>query len=258
MLMTLYFLMPTYNEEANIDSVISGLRAGQFGDEIKIVAVNDGSADRTAAILNALSGSDLIVLSTHVNMNIGAVFSSGIKYIVSKAQDGDLLVILESDQTSAMDLVPVMLDEIRFKGKDIVVASRYVAGGGYRNFPVTRLIFSHLANRLMQYYFPIPNVRDYTIFFRAYRISSLRAALPYFGDSGLIQTHGFVANAELLIKLSLLSPLVAEIPFVYDYGVKRGASKINVLRTINEYFVLVAYLRRLTRKFKDYQHRTLR
>ena len=257
MLMTLYFLMPTYNEEANIDSVISGLRAGQFGDEIKIVAVNDGSADRTAAILNALSGSDLIVLGTHVNMNIGAVFSSGIKYIVSKAQDGDLLVILESDQTSAIDLVPVMLDEIRFKGNDIVVASRYVAGGGYRNFPVTRLIFSHLANRLMQYVFPIPNVRDYTIFFRAYRINSLRAALPYFGDSGLIQTHGFVANAELLIKLSLLSPLVAEIPFVYDYGVKRGASKINVLRTINEYFVLVAYLRRLTRKFKDYQHRTL-
>ena len=257
MLMTLYFLLPIYNEEANIASVISGLRAGQFGDEIKIVAVNDGSADRTAAILNALSGSDLIVLGTHVNMNVGAVFSSGIKYIVSKAQDGDLLVILESDQTSAMDLVPVMLDEIRFKGKDIVVASRYVAGGGYRNFPVTRLIFSHLANRLMQYVFPIPNVLDYTIFFRAYRISSLRAALPYFGDSGLIQTHGFVANAELLIKLSLLSPLVAEIPFVYDYGVKRGASKINVLRTINEYFVLVAYLRRLTRKFKDYQHRTL-
>ena len=255
--MTLYFLLPIYNEEANIASVISGLRAGQFGDEIKIVAVNDGSADRTAAVLNALSGSDLIVLGTHVNMNVGAVFSSGIKYIVSKAQDGDLLVILESDQTSAIDLVPVMLDEIRFKGKDIVVASRYVAGGGYRNFPVTRLIFSHLANRLMQYVFPIPNVLDYTIFFRAYRISSLRAALPYFGDSGLIQTHGFVANAELLIKLSLLSPLVAEIPFVYDYGVKRGASKINVLRTINEYFVLVAYLRRLTRKFKDYQHRTL-
>lgn len=257
MLMTLYFLLPIYNEEANIASVISVLRAGQFGDEIKIVAVNDGSADRTSEILNALSGSDLIVLGTHVNMNVGAVFSSGIKYIVSKAQDGDLLVILESDQTSAIDLVPVMLDEIRFKGKDIVVASRYVAGGGYRNFPVTRLIFSHLANRLMQYVFPIPNVLDYTIFFRAYRISSLRAALPYFGDSGLIQTHGFVANAELLIKLSLLSPLVAEIPFVYDYGVKRGASKINVLRTINEYFVLVAYLRRLTRKFKDYQHRTL-
>ena len=255
--MTLYFLLPIYNEEANIASVISGLRAGHFGDEIKIVAVNDGSADRTAAILNALSGSDLIVLGTHVNMNVGAVFSSGIKYIVSKAQDGDLLVILESDQTSANDLVPVMLDEILLKGKDIVVASRYLAGGGYRNFPVTRLIFSHLANRLMQFVFPIPNVLDYTIFFRAYRISSLRAALPYFGDSGLIQTHGFVANAELLIKLSLLSPLVAEIPFVYDYGVKRGASKINVLRTINEYFVLVAYLRRLTRKFKDYQHRTL-
>ena len=254
--MTLYFLLPIFNEEANIASVISGLRAGQFGDEIKIVAVNDGSADRTSEILNALSGSDLIVLGTHVNMNVGAVFSSGIKYIVSKAQDGDLLVILESDQTSAIDLVPVMLDEIRFKGKDIVIASRYVAGGGYRNFPVTRLIFSHLATRLMQYVFPIPNVLDYTIFFRAYRISSLRAALPYFGDSGLIQTHGFVANAELLIKLSLLSPLVAEIPFVYDYGVKRGASKINVLRTINEYFVLVAYLRRLTRKFKDYQHRT--
>ena len=252
----IYFLLPVFNEEANIASVITGLRAGQFSDQICIVAVNDGSTDLTATVLNNLSGPDLIVLGTRVNMNIGAVFAAGIIFVEAQAQAGDLLVILESDQTSAVDLIPVMLDEIRHKGKDIVIASRYAPGGGYKNFPVPRLVFSHLANRLMQYYFPIPNVLDYTIFFRAYRINSLRAMLPYFGNSGLIQTLGFVANAELLIKLSLLAPLVAEIPFVYDYGVKRGASKINVLRTINEYFVLVAYLRRLTHKFKDYQHRT--
>lgn len=251
----IYFLLPVFNEEANIASVISGLRAGQFNGDIKIVAVNDGSTDRTDAILKGLSGPDLIVLGTRVNMNIGAVFSAGITSIAAQAQAGDVLVILESDQTSAIDLIPSMLDEIRHKGKDIVIASRYLRGGGYKNFPWARLVFSHLANRMMRHYFPIPHVLDYTIFFRAYRISSLRAALPYFGDSGLIQTHGFVANAELLIKLSLLAPQVAEIPFVYDYGVKRGASKINVLRTINEYFVLVAYLRRLIRKVRGYQSR---
>ena len=251
----IYFLLPVFNEEANIASVISGLRAGQFNGDIKIVAVNDGSTDRTDAILKELSGPDLIVLGTRVNLNIGAVFSTGIIYVAAQAQAGDLLVILESDQTSAINLIPLMLNEIRHKGKDIVIASRYLHGGAYKNFPWARLLFSHLANRMMRHYFPIPNVFDYTIFFRAYRISSLRAALPYFGDAGLIQTHGFVANAELLIKLSLLAPKVAEVPFVYDYGVKRGASKINVLRTINEYFVLVAYLRRLIRKFRSHQAR---
>lgn len=135
----IYFLLPVFNEEANIASVITGLRAGQFNDQIRIVAVNDGSTDLTAAVLNDLSGPDLIVLGTRVNMNIGAVFAAGIIFVEAQAQAGDLLVILESDQTSAVDLIPVMLDEIRHKGKDIVIASRYAPGGGYKNFPVPRL-----------------------------------------------------------------------------------------------------------------------
>ena len=113
------------------------------------------------------------------------------------------------------------------------------------DFPLPRMIFSHCANRLMRTFFPVGDVRDYTIFFRAYRAGVLRQASEYFGPFGLIQSKGFVANAELLVKLSFFTKRIMEIPFVYNYGRKKGASKIDVLRTINEYFTLINYLKRI-------------
>jgi len=100
----------------------------------------------------------------------------------------------------------------------------------------------------MKFYFPIQNVIDYTIFFRAYRIGLVKKATEHFGRFGLIQSKGFVANAELLIKLSIFTKKIKEVPFTYNYGKKIGQSKINVFRTINEYFVLINYLKRIFNK----------
>ncbi|MBF0618904.1 MAG: glycosyltransferase [Candidatus Omnitrophica bacterium] len=244
----IYFILPIYNEKNNLAALIANIRGMMSGRQYRIVAVNDGSTDGSLEMLEALRREDLMITGSVINMNVGAVFSAGLAAALQGAANDDIIVIMESDQTSEQSLVLPMAEKIVRGEADIVVASRYLPGGKYINFPFFRLIFSHGANRLMRVFFPIRDIRDYTIFFRVYRARVLKEASFYFGSFGLIQSKGFVANAELLIKLSLFTTRIVEVPFVYNYGKKKGASKINVLRTINEYFVLITYLKRIMKK----------
>ena len=249
----IHFIFPVYNEKENLPGLIAGIRRLAAGRAYRMVAVNDGSTDGSREFLESQQGRDLVITGSVINMNIGAVFSAGIHAALSGAQDDDVVVIMESDQTSEQDLVLPMVERIARGEADIVVASRYLPGGKYVNFPLPRVVFSHGANRLMRAFFPVAAVRDYTIFFRAYRAGVLREASRYFGPFGLIQSRGFVANAELLVKLSLFTGRIVEVPFVYNYGRKKGPSKINVVRTINEYFTLINYLKRILNKHQQRQ-----
>ncbi len=244
----IYFIFPVYNEKDNLPKLVASIRRMMAGKDYRMVAVNDGSTDGSVELLGELKQDDLTVIGSVINMNVGAVFSAGIAEVLREAQEDDVVLIMESDQTSEIDLVLPMTEKILKEGQDIVIASRYLTGGKYQNFPFPRLVFSHCANRLMRAFFPVCRVRDYTIFFRAYRAGVLRQAASYFGLFGLIQSKGFVANAELLIKLSFFTDKIIEVPFIYNYGKKKGASKIQVLSTINEYFVLINYLKEIFTK----------
>ncbi|MBF0531645.1 MAG: glycosyltransferase [Candidatus Omnitrophica bacterium] len=250
----IYIVLPIYNEARNIRPLITQLRGLLAGRSYKIIAVNDGSRDESLSILQAMRAEDLHIESSLINMNVGAVFSRGIHYVLTDSRDDqDILIIMESDQTSEIQVINRLVDAVQSGGQDIVIASRYQEQGGYRRFPLLRRLFSSSANRMMGYYFPISGARDYTIFFRAYRVAVLKMAQTYFGPFGLIQSKGFVANAELLVKLSLFTDKIGEVPFVYDYGKKLGKSKIGILRTINEYFVAVAYLKKLLRRVQAFR-----
>ncbi len=249
----IYFVLPVYNEEKNLPVLIGKLRQRMSGRDYRIVAVNDGSMDNSLDILKGFGGPDLIIGGSVINMNVGAVFSDGIGIVLAQARDDDVLVIMESDQTSDVEFVDRLVAGIDRDGNDVVIASRYPKGGGYAHFPLSRRVFSYCANYLMRMCFPIQEVCDYTIFFRAYRVGVLRRLVAYFGKYGLIQSKGFVANAELLIKLSLLTERIKEIPYVYDYQKKLGKSKINIVRTINEYIVLINYMRRIFGKVDKYK-----
>ena len=247
----IYFVLPIYNEEKNISKVISRLQSVMSDRSYKIIVVNDGSTDGSLAVLKGLTDANIIIENYHINMNIGAVFSTAIASVLSKSnKNNDVMIIMESDQTSEINLVKKLTKEIEVNNQDVVIASRYKKNGRYENFPFLREIFSRGANYLMHICFPIKEVYDYTIFFRAYRMKVLRDAVKYFGPFGLIQSKGFVANAEILIKLSLITKRISEIPFTYNYAKKIGVSKIRIFRTINEYFVLINYLKRIFKKWQ--------
>lgn len=252
----IYFALPIYNEEANIRPLIQGIRNLMKSKDYRIIVINDGSSDNSLNILNELKDDRMFIRSSRINMNIGGVFSSAIDAVLADSEnDDDIMIIMESDQTSEVSLVENMVAEIQ-DGNDVIIASRYQKGGMYKNFPFYRLIYSRGANYFLRKIFPIAaGVCDYSIFLRAYRVKVFRTLVEYFGKFGIIQSKGFIANSEILIKISLFSSRIKEIPFVYNYGRKVGKSKMHIIRTINEYFVFVGYMKRIANKVRRYAAR---
>jgi len=244
----IYVVLPIYNEAKNVRVLIGQLRHILPPSPYRIIAVDDGSTDRTLETLKELTGKDLQVENYRLNMNVGAAFATGIDAVLSQAKSNDVMVIMESDGTSDIRVLPALIAKITEDSYDVAIASRYIPGGGYAHFPFQRRIISSLANTVLRFLFPMPGVRDYTIFYRAYRVGVLRHMQEYFGRFGIIRTQGFVANAELLAKLSFFTKRMTEVPFFYDYGKKRGESKMNIFLMATEYFVTFSYLRRIRDK----------
>lgn len=250
----IFIVLPIYNEEENLRELIPEIRSSMKGRDYKIIAVNDGSLDQSLEILKGLQNGDLLIESSYINMNVGAVFSAGInRALMESKNDNDIVIIMEADQTSSTDALLQLISEINKRNDDIVIASRHIKGGQLVKFPLMRRIYSGNASRFLRFFYYISeHVHDYTIFLRAYRVNILRKGVGYFGEFGIIQSKGFVANAELLIKLSMLTDRISEIPFVYDYGKKKGKSKIKILSTIGEYFTVISYLKEVSRKLKRF------
>ena len=244
----LYILLPVFNEEAHIRKLIEDIEAALSGQSFKIIIVNDGSTDRTVEIVKEMDRSHVVLLSHSINLSIGAVFCTGLNYAVGEASDDDTLVLMESDLTSPAFMIKQLQEEIKTGNKDVVIASRYLNKGGYKNFPWMRTLFSLGANAMMRFFFPIEGIKDYTIFLRGYRVKVLKEVNSYFGAFNCLQTKGFVSNAELLIKCSLFTNKMGEIPFIYNYVLKKNPSKMRILGTILEYFSFVLYMQEIIKK----------
>jgi dolichol-phosphate mannosyltransferase len=134
---------------------------------------------------------------------------------------------MEADQTSEAQLLPALLTR-GAAGDDVVIASRHVRGGAYRDFPLRRRLLSLVANRLFRLVWRLPGVTDYTIFFRCYRVALLQRAFPSV-TAVTFRQAGFAANIELLALCCRAGATVAEVPHVYRYGRKPGPSKMRVL-----------------------------
>ena len=89
---------------------------------------------------------------------------------------------------------------------------------------------------------PIKNVKDYSCGFRMYRGSLVKALFERFGDK-FIEETGFAASIEILLKASLVTDKIAEVPLILRYDKKLGASKMKIFKTIFRYFALITKLK---------------
>ncbi|MBE0698739.1 MAG: glycosyltransferase, partial [Anaerolineaceae bacterium] len=159
--------------------------------------------------------------------------------VAEETQDGDVLITMDADNTHNPCLIKLMDKKIR-AGADLVIASRYEAGGEEVGLSRLRSFLSRGASGLLSIFFPIQGARDYTCGYRAYRGSILKRAFQVYGDS-LVEERGFTCMAEILIKMHHINARVAEVPLVLRYDLKSGQSKMKVMRTILRYFVLIAH-----------------
>lgn len=230
----IYFVLPIYNEEAALGSLLETLAATKLPCPSTIVAINDGSKDRSAAILEEAASKYPIKIITHnPNRGIPGVFKSALEYLVPILNDDDTVIIMESDHTSDPSLIPQLVERIA-AGCDIVIASRHVAGGAYVRFPWFRTAASSLVNLALQILLRLPDVEDYTIFYRAYRGALLKKGFGT-GEITFKARRSFAVNGELLLILAAYKPRIEEIPMRYDYGLKTSPSSMPLFATLLEY-----------------------
>ncbi len=234
----LRLVIPAYNEARNLASLCERI-ALTLGDKsvYRIYAVNDGSTDDTADVLAELKKTHPITDLHHQgNKGIATTFLTGLRAALEGTSDDDCVVILEGDGTSDPVLIPQMRDSLK-DDCDVVIASRYIPGGKYLNFPLKRRLLSSGANWLLRTVYRMPGVRDYTVFYRAYRAGPLKQAIADFGDR-FTSAGGFACNAEMLLRLRTYIRRAREVPLVYDYGLKNGKSSMKIGGNIQSYLTL--------------------
>ena len=225
--------LPAYNEEESLPELLERLGEA-FADSnlpYEIVIVNDGSKDATASIVEQFALQMPVHLVNHsVNQGLGITIRDGLREAAERADNRDIIVTMDADNTHPPGLIPRMVQMIH-EGCDVVIASRFEHGGTVTGVPLNRHLLSFGARILFTMMFPTKGVRDYTSGYRAYRVSVVREAFEKYGDNFVGET-GFSCMADILLKLRKLGCVFGEAPLRLRYDMKGGESKMQVIKTI--------------------------
>jgi dolichol-phosphate mannosyltransferase len=242
----IYVLFPTYNEELGIGRTLKVVKEleGSLPAALRVVVVDDGSHDKTSEVASEyLDELNLKIKKFPENKGVTEVLKAGFHYIVndSKSPETDVCVVLDADNTQDPVVMLEMLSKIN-AGEDIVIASRFKGNGGMIGCPLFRVTLSFGVSWIMRCLARVPNVKDYSIFYRAYRVSLMKEAFERFDEADLFYGRGFAVMPNYLIKLGMLSKKIAEVPCILRYDLKEGASGIKIFKTIYGYFQIMCKL----------------
>jgi dolichol-phosphate mannosyltransferase len=239
----IYVLLPAYNEEQALRPLAEKIDKAMTtrGIAYRIVIVDDGSRDSTAAVLRELAKVHPIEVITHrYNRGLGETARDGFEHIAEVASPSDVIIRMDCDDTHDPGYIPAMLAKLE-DGYEVVATSRYAPGGGQVGVNWYRRTISRVANLLLKMFFPIPGVKEYTCGFRAYRAALIQDAIAIFGNRFIdLKGMGFTGTVEKMIKFKLMGARVAEVPFVLRYDQKKSVSKVVTSITTLGYFVLIA------------------
>ena len=234
--------LPAYNEAESLVPMLSRIARTfkQINRDFHVIVVNDGSSDDTALVASQFSFHIPLTLVDHeVNKGFGAAVESGITKACEMAEDYDVIVTMDADNTQPPESIHKMVDWIE-NGYDVIIASRYRKGARVVGVPFLRNIYSLGARALFTCFFPTRGVRDYTSGFRAFKAGVLKSAREKFGDE-FFSEDGFTTTVDTLLKVRQLeNVLFYEVPLVLRYDQKEGESKMHVSRTIFQTFGLIA------------------
>lgn len=160
--MRICVVVPAYNEEANIASVIQELKT--YRQDLTIVVVNDGSLDRTGSI--AESTGQAVVLNLPCNLGIGGGVQTGFRY--AARQGFDIAIQFDGDGQHIAAEIDKILAPIEADEADFVIGSRFIddARSSYQSTFARRIgirLFSWLNSLIIR-----QHITDNTSGFRAY------------------------------------------------------------------------------------------
>ncbi len=138
-------VIPTFNERDNIDPLLERIDAALRGIAWECIFVDDDSADGTAEKVRAIARADTRVrcIQRIGRRGLSTAVIEGVQ-----ASSAPYVAVLDADMQHDESLLPRMLAALKAEGLDIVLGSRYVAGGGTGEWDKGRVAISGFATRL--------------------------------------------------------------------------------------------------------------
>jgi dolichol-phosphate mannosyltransferase len=199
--------LPTYNECENLPRMIEAL-AGVLRDGDRVLVIDDCSPDGTGELADALAAAHPFVDVLHrpSKEGLGRAYLAGFRHVL--ATDAELVLEMDCDFSHDPADVRRLIDAAE-GGADLVLGSRYVPGGGTRNWGLVRRLISR-GGSLYTAFFLRMGVKDPTGGFKCFR----RAVLERL-DLQRITPRGYAFQIETTWRAKQLGFRVVEIPITF-------------------------------------------
>jgi dolichol-phosphate mannosyltransferase len=220
-----WLILPTYNEAVNIEPFVRAVlpELAEASSDHRVLIVDDNSPDGTGRIADGLAQDIEAVEVLHRPQKAGL----GVAYLAGfqRALDGgaDLILEMDSDFSHSPADIPRLIRAA--EDADLVLGSRYVAGGGVSDWGVLRRALSRGGSWYARVILRV-RVRDLTGGFKCFRREVLEAL-----DLASVHAEGYGFQIELTYRALRAGFRVKEIPIVFrerQAGLSKMTARIAV------------------------------
>ena len=203
---SVWLVIPTYNEVENLEAIVEAARAN-LPESRRILIVDDSSPDGTGELADRLAaeGSDLEVLHRPEKEGLGPAYLAGFERALGRG--AQLVMQMDADFSHDPSDLPRLLEAAQ--DADLVVGSRYVAGGGVTEWGALRRFISRGGGTYAQFVLWV-KVRDLTGGFKCWRRAALEAI-----DFEAVDSKGYAFQIEMTYRALRSGYKVVEVPIVF-------------------------------------------
>lgn len=198
-------VVPTYNERENLGPITSGILAASA--EVDVLVVDDNSPDGTGRLADEIAAREPRVRVLHRARKEGLGRAYLAAFVIALSDGYEFVVGMDADFSHDPRYLPEML--ARAKDTDLVIGSRYVAGGGTRGWALGRRLLSRNANLYARTILGV-GVYDLTSGFKCFR----RQVLEAIGLS-TVACVGYAFQIELTHRTIRSGFRLVEMPIVF-------------------------------------------
>jgi dolichol-phosphate mannosyltransferase len=212
-----WVVLPTYNEADNLER-LTGAVLAKLPDAARVLIVDDNSPDGTGEIADRLAKADerIAVLHRERKEGLGPAYIAGFRRALSEG--AELIAEMDADFSHDPEHLPELLAAA--ENADLVIGSRYVPGGGVREWGPLRRFISRGGSAYARTALGV-RVRDLTGGFKVFRREVLEAI-----GLDTIASRGYAFQVETTYRALKAGYSVVEVPIVF-WDRRAGSSKMS-------------------------------
>ncbi|MBN1312193.1 MAG: polyprenol monophosphomannose synthase [Anaerolineae bacterium] len=222
-------IVPTYNEAENIVPLVSQVFQQKGVD--RVVIVDDCSPDGTGQVAEGMVAREpnrVSVVHRAGKLGLGTAYIAGFRRAFDYG--ATRVITMDADFSHQPSYIPAMLR--MSKSCDLVIGSRYVPGGGSRNWGISRRVLSRSANAIARITLGLA-AHDCTAGFRCYDSELLQLI-----DLDVIRSNGYSFLVEMLFLCQKTGASVGEVPIIFEDR-HFGRSKISYMEILKAWQTIV-------------------